>query len=465
MIRQRWDRRRRISVGRLDWLFLALSLCVFFAALVRDGFHAALDDRTDDPSLTLRMDRFQHVVQYNEDAINTQLETSITATRVAVEELRRKVDDMHRKSSVTHPQILGRFAYAFVIGGCNPEDGAYRNYIFNILVAAKVLRDQGSRADVVAFFQLSYNTPDEQLPSDDTRLLDAMGIQYRYIPKDPNESFYSIVLEKFRVLTLVEYDRVLFMDGDVMPVTSLDYLFDLSMNGTLRENLIVAGTMEPSNAGFFMVQPEPGDYERVHSTIQAAHSRGASLPYPHWDKRIGWGHEIVEPDYFSYVADHKGHLWDFHCAFSDQGLLYHYTKYMKGSVSIGLHDRIENWSFDGEHARLLEIVALSSLRDHTVADWKCWPRQNRGKECAPPYSDFHHFTGEFKPWLNGPPANLADVSMTKKGKYFWYSHLQALNESLRMGLSFENWTTGLRPSLGMYATHGHSTLFHNRSQS
>jgi hypothetical protein len=43
---------------------------------------------------------------------------------------------------------------------------------------------------------------------------------------------------------------VLLIDGDVMPNTSLDYLFEMSdgENATLKENLITAGKMEPANA-------------------------------------------------------------------------------------------------------------------------------------------------------------------------------------------------------------------------
>jgi hypothetical protein len=67
---------------------------------------------------------------------------------------------------------------------------------------------------------------------------------YRFHP-----TIYA-VLDKFRILGLVEYRRVLLMDGDVMPNTSLDYLFEMSdgENATLKENLITAGKMEPANA-------------------------------------------------------------------------------------------------------------------------------------------------------------------------------------------------------------------------
>jgi alpha-N-acetylglucosamine transferase len=71
-----------------------------------------------------------------------------------------------------------------------------------------------------------------------------------YITVTRHLRFHRAVLDKFRILGLVEYRRVLLMDGDVMPIASLDYLFEMSdgENATLKENLITAGKMEPANA-------------------------------------------------------------------------------------------------------------------------------------------------------------------------------------------------------------------------
>jgi alpha-N-acetylglucosamine transferase len=55
------------------------------------------------------------------------------------------------------------------------------------------------------------------------------------------------MLDKFRILGMTEYRRVLFLDGDVVPLVNLDYLFELSDPAhtttptILMENLVVAG--------------------------------------------------------------------------------------------------------------------------------------------------------------------------------------------------------------------------------
>jgi hypothetical protein len=95
-------------------------------------------------------------------------------------------------STLTGKRQLAKYAYAFVLGGCNPDEEfpAYRYFIYNILVSARVLREAGSQADVVAFFQISYKSTFDRLPPEDVRLLEAMNVRIKYIPKSAQESFY-----------------------------------------------------------------------------------------------------------------------------------------------------------------------------------------------------------------------------------------------------------------------------------
>jgi hypothetical protein len=87
-------------------------------------------------------------------------------------------------------QEQARYAYAFVIGGCMPEKPSYRYFIYNMLITARILREAGSRADIVAFFQMSYESAHERLLEEDVRQLRAMNIKIKYIPKSPQECFY-----------------------------------------------------------------------------------------------------------------------------------------------------------------------------------------------------------------------------------------------------------------------------------
>lgn len=213
-----------------------------------------------------------------------------------------------------------KYAYAYVIGGCDPErPTTYKGFLYNILISTRILRQEGSTADIVAFFQIAYQSPAETLAAEDIRLLQAVGIRIQYLPKTAHESFYEIMLDKFRILELVEYRRVLFMDGDIMPLTNLDYLFHLSEKGILKENVVVNGPWEPANGGFFMLTPAAGALDQIYDIIAKREEESRLLKGHKFDIVSGWGHEIKPPDRWE-TRKRVGSNWTFHGAIADQGL-------------------------------------------------------------------------------------------------------------------------------------------------
>lgn len=93
--------------------------------------------------------------------------------------------------AVEHPP--SSCAYAFVIGGCNSDNALCDGFIYNILVATQILREEGSTQDVVAFFQMSINSTSTRLAPRVERRFQEMGIKLRYVPPSPLESFFETV--------------------------------------------------------------------------------------------------------------------------------------------------------------------------------------------------------------------------------------------------------------------------------
>ena len=215
------------------------------------------------------------------------------------------------------------YAYAYIVGGCNPESpDNYRGFLYNILLSARILRQQGSVADIVAMFQIAYTSEAETLSEDETSWLEALGIHIRYLPKTENESFRHTVLQKFRILDMTEYRRVILMDADVMPIGNLDYMFQLSdgPEAIIKENLIISGPWEPANAGFFMLEPKQGDWDRIQRIMTDQEKDSIVHSDGYFDKVRGWGH-VIDNTTDKWVArKENGTLWDFNFAFSDQGL-------------------------------------------------------------------------------------------------------------------------------------------------
>jgi hypothetical protein len=313
------------------------------------------------------------------------------------------------------PPPTRKWAYAFLIGGCSSKRPEYRGFLYNVAVAAQRFKELGSKADVVVFIQMSVATKETSLPEEDVNLLTAMDVRIHYLPKfrkKVNENFYALVLEKFRILELTEYSRVLFLDGDILPLCSLDYLFELSEPEhhdhdpddapVLKENVVLSWKNEAANAGFFMLQPSRSDYLELQDIIHKKEVNALALPYPHWDPVEGWGHRITPPDFWRSQGRVTGTNWTWHAVFADQGLLYHWTKYAKKSVSLIIGNDVENWT-SRNGTTYLEKTMKGILNQYACAPSSS--QKMKKKRGLSPYRDFKHFTGTlrlttlFKLWL------------------------------------------------------------------
>jgi len=105
-------------------------------------------------------------------------------------------------------------------------------YVCNILVTAYVLRLSGSNSDIMVI-------PPKKLIS---LHFQNNNILLTYLPKAKVDNFFTAMMDKFEILNLVQINRVLFLDSDIVPFCNLDYLFDL-LEGTsarLQEIFLLA---------------------------------------------------------------------------------------------------------------------------------------------------------------------------------------------------------------------------------
>jgi len=361
------------------------------------------------------------------------------------------------------------WAYAFLVSGCSEEKPGYKGFLYNIVVSAKRLKEMGSVADIVVMIQMSESTDSRTIPLEEENMLIDNGIKIRYLPKmrsSYHECFYALVQEKFRILQLTEYSRVLFIDADIMPLCNLDYMFELSEPAEinklslLKENVIIAWRDEAANAGFFMMKPNNDDWKQLQREIRRKEEKALSLPWPYWDKVEGWGHKIMPPDYWRPLNGTKLTAWDWHAVFADQGLLYYYTKYVKKNVSIIIGPEIEQWSSkDGGD------VNLEKIDSNPFGAYSCFPLG----QMAAPYRDYFHFTGRAKPWECNLRTNITvGVQIRSDGSEFEINRRQAekINQWRSILLQVQKDTTTYNftlswseqqsePPLGRFSTYPH----------
>jgi hypothetical protein len=339
-----------------------------------------------------------------------------------------------------------QYAYMFLIGGIDPATPGYRGFLYNVMIATYLLRRNGSRSDIVLYLQMSADTDMDTLPAKEEHELQDLGIKFTYMDKPRHDTFSHIIMEKFQILKLTQYERVMFMDADVIPVINMDYYMDLSVKGIFQPNFVVATRAEPANAGLFMVAPKEGDYEALLKIIQDQHESAKDLGYPFFDKIKGWGHSFMnDGDKWEGTAK-SGVKWGFWCAHADQGLLYYWTKYHQMAVTIFRGNVVENW-VNGTNGKPFLNTTMnpvniaqeySPLKRSSVLH-NCHKKQHPDNYmCKMPYQDYMHYTGKSKPWQSG--YNRRKMLSDRNSGYYglWFSTLFEVSEEFGWNITGDN---------------------------
>lgn len=323
--------------------------------------------------------------------------------------------------------------------------------------------------------QFLRNTTTRTLPTSDVQWLELYdSIHIHYLPPLLKDNFYTAQFAKFHILELTQYDRVLYMDADVMPLCSLDYIFHLTIPSPhkndpeneyskkhttliqptplLQPNVVLAWFTEPAHGGWFLLQPFPGAYQQLQDIVHRRDQEAMTLPYPHWDPIQGWGARLEEEwrgiggsgteeegvgrdGTRTFAPPRHSSNWTFHGDFADQGLLYFWTRFHQKAVSMLYLDSILDYVGDTQTHRT-EPDVMNELRRHT-----CLPARQEevgrfGSSLnAPlfygkvPHRDFVHFSGTQKPWETKRTTFWPTTSTThsieslRSSTDYWYVQL------------------------------------------
>lgn len=330
------------------------------------------------------------------------------------------------------------YAYAFLIADCDPaHPQGYRGLLLGIMVNAQILQEAGSTADVVVMVQMSHRSESHVLhPDDIVRLNEFPRVVIHYLPKAREPlTFYEVQLEKMHVLELTRYRRVIFLDADVMPLCNLDYLFHLSEKGTLKENIVIAGNNEPANGGILMLRPAVGEFEQIQKIIDCRDAHIINfVPGLTFDAVFGWGRPIPPADRWRSRVT-SGAFWNFSAGYGDQGLIYHWVKYVKKSASLFIRNEVEHWSGPNN----TDIPALEATVVDPLKGYEC-PTASRFSSLGLDRSlyglegQIWHFYGNVKkPWVVQDPRTLNHTSSAPAYR-MWFRALAQVQRRLKVKL-------------------------------
>ncbi|KAL3913327.1 MAG: hypothetical protein SGILL_006538 [Bacillariaceae sp.] len=346
-----------------------------------------------------------------------------------------------------------RYAYAYLMAGVDVARPSYLGIFYNVLVSAQVLQD--SQADIVLMVQMSKNSTNHRLTFREEEILSEMNVRIYYLSDIPErQSFYTMQFDKFRILEMTEYSRVLYMDGDAMPFCPMDYLFELSDPQTsgaapqLKKNIVVAWRIEPSHGGFFMLAPEEGDFEHIQGIIDQREQE--ILQGKDFSKTRGWGHSIALPDRWRSTSGREGPNateWNWHGDFADQGLLYYWTKYYKKEVSLIIGNEVENW-----------LRNTSTSLQESLFQYGCVPKEHTrpnhyadsGWKRMVPYRDFKHFTGRAKPWVASGGINMTNtlrLEDVQTAQEYWLFLFRKVQKRFRLQVDPHNMHRDIPPTV------------------
>lgn len=389
-------------------------------------------------------------------------------------------------------------AYAFLFFGVDPNNiDSFGPYLANVLVATKLLRRFKSPYDIVVLIKMTFHTDgnnvDRKLPDFyEDLLVEGYGVKLRYLPNEPDiTGFTQRLFAKFYVFNLTEYDRVTFLDGDLIPFSNIDYLMELSYHGVLEPTVAYATGMEPANAGFFVFTPSADDFLVMHQKMSELAAEGENHVF---DEQVGWGHVIQPPDEWQTSWGTRGTNWTFLFASGDQGYLYYYAKYVKHRLTNIIGNKIITYGLiQGEHnnsiasTRIIDKdataapnsstssmfvgitkeIEINSLVESPFASFTQQPprqrhilpsncyRHSQSTFCPPPYRDFVHFTGPGKPWKTSPPHGFpyyntsigindtVDTRMNADMSFWWGTLGEIFREQAEINKDWRMWRTKL----------------------
>ena len=354
------------------------------------------------------------------------------------------------------------YSYAWVLGSIHEDKWAYKGFLWDIIISANLLRKQGSTSDFWVFVRLSPDSKLDDLPSEDRRLLEAVGVNIKVLNKPQKESFAQLVFDKFLTINMTDYKRVMFLDGDLIPLLNLDYIFHLSdpdhaeTPTLIKPNLITASLREPCNTGMFMVEPSVEAFAKYNDAVLKRRENAKTLPYPYFDYTEGWGRNFKEHHETWRSVIKKANGWHFHASHSDQGLMFYWSKYLIQDVTIVIGDFVENWKRgpDGDPVREEEVKGLFAPYQGKplVYQWSCEKPYDERKggetkndwRCFPPINSVAHFMGKTKPWKQRIRGQ--DVSKVNNYSYrqrapksLWFLELHEINTKYQMGLDLDKW--------------------------
>lgn len=138
-------------------------------------------------------------------------------------------------SGIVNPAQNSKNAYVTLISGIN-KSLKYRGFLYNAIIMKKALLKLGSTADFIALIGFSSETDESrttEIYKNDINLLKTHNIIVYVLPRLVDSSkltFAEMALLKITPYSFTQYNRLQYLDGDVLPTRNMDCFFNIKYN-------------------------------------------------------------------------------------------------------------------------------------------------------------------------------------------------------------------------------------------
>jgi lipopolysaccharide biosynthesis glycosyltransferase len=149
--------------------------------------------------------------------------------------------------------LNGRFAYAFYATSIN--------YYCSAIVNTRRLLDLKVHGDIIILYKKDAQIPQDKLD----HFLNMAPGRTKLVPVDlwvtsKANQYYRNVFMKFSIFSLVEYDRIIYLDSDSLYLQNLDHLF-LLPNATVAAPRMYWGKQPFMTSALMIIQPNLNTFE------------------------------------------------------------------------------------------------------------------------------------------------------------------------------------------------------------
>ena len=266
-----------------SWKGGALLFCLLLSAVILlCGFfiiveHSATNNEHNKPNTA------HNLRERSLDIISRNQTTSINTVPIIMKDIGTTTTSTTLTTTATTVATTSKYAYVTLLSGIDTSY-KYRGFLYNALIMKKSLLETGSIADfivMVAYHNINDITPYQA----DMKLLTDAGIKIHILPRLLDSSTQKLGFAEMALLKItpysIQYSRIQFFDGDVMPLQNMDCYFELSMN------TYTIGAVSPLNSGWYLAIPSIVAYDDMKSKALWRLERD-------WDKNNGWGHHMPE---------------------------------------------------------------------------------------------------------------------------------------------------------------------------